>query len=326
MTANTRKARSQRARTTPEERAAKVEALTAQLHESVTGLTSSQDWTRILATAAKFHHYSARNAMLLWVQAEQRGMQISRVAGYRKWLELGRQVRTGERALGVLAPIRRQLTADEAAQRAADGRPAYDGTGRPLKVIVGFKVESVFDISQTDGEPLPDAEVPYLVGEGPAGLWDAIAEQITTAGYTITRDLMTDSARGFTDFTARRVSIGAELGPAEAAHILTHELGHIQADHEHRRDVTRAQGETEADSIAYVVCTALGLDLADKSTFYLAGWSKGDPEILTAAVEVIHQAARRILARLEPTEDNAGDDGGASSETHEAARYLPAAS
>ena len=115
----------------------------------MTGLTSSEEWARVLATAAKFHNYSARNAMLLWAQAEQRGMQLTRVAGYRRWLELARQVRKGEKALGVIAPVRRQLTAEEAAQRAKQGRPAYDNTGRPAKVIMGFKVESVFDLSQT---------------------------------------------------------------------------------------------------------------------------------------------------------------------------------
>jgi antirestriction protein ArdC len=147
--------------------------------------------------------YSPRNALLLWMQVEKRGMQLTRVAGYRKWLELGRQVRNGEKALGVLASIRRRLTAEEAAERATQGRPAYDCTGKGAKVIEGFKFESVFDISQTDGEPLPETpDVLYLVGDRPAGLWDAIAKQITTAGYTITRDPMSDGSRGYTDFAS----------------------------------------------------------------------------------------------------------------------------
>ena len=97
--------------------------------------------------------------------------------------------------------------------------------------------------------------------------------------------------------------------PAEAAHILTHELGHIAADHEHRHDISRAQRETEADSIAYVVCSALGFDVGEKATFYVAQWSKGDPAILEESVAVIHNAANSILTRLEvPRTDDQDDE------------------
>jgi hypothetical protein len=141
--------------------------------------------------------------------------------------------------------------------------------------------------------------VPCLAGEGPAGLWDAVTELITGAGFEIIRGTLAGNVRGETNYTNRTVTVGDELPPAEAAHILTHELGHIEADHEHRHDVSRAQRETEADSIAYVVCSALGLDVGEKATFYVAQWSKGDAEVLEAAVEVIHRAASRILTSLE---------------------------
>jgi hypothetical protein len=191
------------------------------------------------------------------------------------------------------------------------GEPAYDSDGHPLTVVCGFRIEHVFDISQTDGEPLATMPgVPYLVDDGPEGLWDAIAELITGAGLEIIRQTLPGGVRGETSYTDRIVTVGDDLSPAEAAHILTHELGHIEADHEHREDISRAQRETEADSIAYVVCSALGFDVSDKATFYVAQWSNGDVEALEAAVEVIHRAASRILTQLEVPNVDDQDEAG----------------
>jgi antirestriction protein ArdC len=298
------------ARTTSAERAASVAVLTDKLHSSVAELTTSEAWTRMLETAARFQRYSARNMLLLLIQAEERGTEITRVAGYRTWQTLGRQVRRGEKSYEVLAPVRHRLSLDEAAERAAAGEPAYDAEGRPIMVVGGFRIEHVFDVSQTDGEQLATMPgVPYLAGDGPAGLWDAVAELITEAGFEIIRGTLADGVRGETNYTNRIVTVGDELPPAEAAHILTHELGHIAADHEHRHDISRAQRETEADSIAYVVCSALGLDVGEKATFYVAQWSKGDPAILEESVAVIHKAASSILTRLEaPSADDQDND------------------
>lgn len=292
-------------RTSSSEQAARVAVLTDKLHASVTDLTNSDNWTRMLGTVAKFHRYSARNILLLLIQAEERGTEITRVAGYRTWQTLGRQVRRGEKGYEVLAPVRRRLSSEEAAERAAVGLPAYDAEGRPIMIVRGFRIEHVFDISQTDGEQLPTmAAVPYLVGDGPAGLWEAVSDLLTKAGFAIIRQALAGCVRGETNYTKRIVTVDDDLSPAEAAHILTHELGHIVADHEHR-DISRAQRETEADSIAYVICSALGLDVHEKATFYVAQWSRGDSAVLEESVAVIHTAASSILTRLEaPSADD----------------------
>jgi len=289
---------------TASDRAASVAVLTDKLHASVTEFTSSDAWARMLGTVARFHRYSARNILLLLIQAEERGTQITRVAGYRAWQTLGRQVRRGEKSYDVLAPVRRRLSSEEAAERAAQGQAAYDAEGRPVMVVYGFRIEHVFDISQTDGEQLPTVpDVPYLVGDGPEGLWDVIAELVTEAGFEIIRQALPGSVRGETSYTNRTVTVRDDLSAAEAAHILTHELGHITADHEHR-EISWAQRETEADSIAYVVCSGLGVDVHDKATFYVAQWSKGDSAVLEESVAVIHQAASSILTRLEAPSAN----------------------
>lgn len=288
------------------EQAAKVTELTEKLHSAVAELTTSAGWTRMLKTAARFHRYSARNMLLLLIQAGERGTEITRVAGYRAWQALGRQVRRGEKSYDVLAPIRRRVSPEEAAERATAGQSAYEADARPTTAVYGFRMEHVFDISQTDGAPLSTMPaVPYLVGGGPTGLWEAIAELITEAGFQIIRATLGSGIRGETNYTERIVTVGDALSTAEAAHILTHELGHIEADHEHRHDISRAQRETEADSIAYVVWSALGFDVGEKATFYVAQWSNGDPAILEESVAVVHRAASRILTSLEtPSADD----------------------
>ena len=97
------------------------------------------------------------NLLLLWMQAEQRGVTLSRVAGYRAWQAMGRQVVKGARSFAVRAPVRRRLTVEEAAERARTGqRPAFDADGRPALVVRGFRLERVFRYEDTEGEPLPE--------------------------------------------------------------------------------------------------------------------------------------------------------------------------
>jgi antirestriction protein ArdC len=86
----------------------------------------------MLWVAGRFHRYSWRNQLLLWGQAEDRGLTITRVAGYRRWAELGQQVMKGSTAFGILAPVKRRLTTQEAHELAAEGRRAFDSTGRPV--------------------------------------------------------------------------------------------------------------------------------------------------------------------------------------------------
>lgn len=283
-------------RSDPAERAAKVDALMEQLNEAVVDLASGEAWTAMLRVTAKLHGYSARNVMLLWAQAERRGASLTAVAGFRTWLSLGRAVRKGERGYRVLAPVRRRLTEEEAAKA---GSRAYDGDGRPATAVRGFRVEHVFDISQTDGDPLPEVPMPeILTGEDPEGLWDQLAALVEAEGFTIERQPETGARQGWTSYDTRIVSVRPDVPPAQAAYVLAHELGHIRADHEHRPEVSRAQRETEADSIAYVVATACGIDTATSSTPYIAGWSGGDPDVLVAAADLVRREALRIIGQL----------------------------
>jgi antirestriction protein ArdC len=276
---------------TDEQRVAKVEALNAQLVAAVDELTEGEQWTSMLRAAGRFHSYSFRNMMLIWLQAEQRGMAPTAVAGFTTWKSLGRSVRKGERGLAILAPVTRRV--------ASDDEPAVVGESEGgRRVMRGVKIAHVFDISQTDGPPLPVPPRPVaLAGEDEAGLWQPLADLVEAEGYVLRRDPEDGSTQGWTDHANRVVSVRPDIDGAFAAAVLAHELGHIRADHG-GRIISRAQKETEAESIAYVVMAAHGCDSAISAVPYVAGWSNSDHEVIAAAAETVHTVAAGILADL----------------------------
>ncbi len=288
-------------------RARKLTEAHDRLTDAVAEAASDPGWRAWLATAAKFRTYSANNVLLIAAQAPE----ATRVAGYRVWQSLNRQVRRGERGIVILAPIRRRLDAADTdtadadqpttapAPAAAAGEP--EQAVRGPRVLAGFTTVTVFDVSQTDGDPLPAyPQVELPAGEAPAGLWDALTAQVTARGYTVTRE---DPAPAFgvTRYADRRVDIAPDLSAAMACHTLAHELGHIAADHEHRRDLTRGVREAEADGIAYLVGTAYGLP-AEFTVDYVTGWTNGDPAVVRATATRVVTLAAQLLEALGHTD------------------------
>ncbi|RZT75524.1 peptidase M48-like protein [Pseudonocardia sediminis] len=301
----TTRTRNTRPRQTPEQRAARVAELTDKLNGAIAELTEGEQWTAMLRTAARFHRYSFRNTMLLLLQAEEREATISRVAGLHTWRAVGRRVRKGEKGYQILAPLRRKLGDEEAAKI---GPEAYTGDGQPKKVVRGCKIVHVFDVEQTEGDELPDLPTPdALTGGDPAGLFDRLADLVSAEGYTIERNPEDGDTQGWTNYATAVVSVRPDVDDAQAAYVLAHELGHIRARHDERA-ISRAQRETEADSIAYVITAAHGLDSVTTSAPYVAGWSEGDTEVIAAAAEIVHREATRILAELEGDTDGPSED------------------
>lgn len=177
----------------------------------------------------------------------------------------------------------------------------YVSKGRPIVAVRGYRVERVFRVEDTDGGPLPERPgLGHLTGDSPQEAWAAVAHLVSAAGYALTSEPETGGARGHTDYQRRLVNVDPRWPQAEQVAIGLHELGHIQCGHEHRRDIPRGQRETEAESVAYIVGTVLGLDpdSRDRSAVYVGGWSDG-PEQLQGAQKAIHEAARAILSTLE---------------------------
>ena len=283
----------------------RLAALHEQISEGVAALVDSQGWRAMLDTAAKFHSYSLGNLLLIGAQAPQ----ATWVAGFRTWQSLGRQVRKGERGIAILAPCTyRPKTADRAEPAAPAGpEPATSCSGGAApdaggkKQVRGFRAVHVFDVAQTEGPPLPDVTPTLLTGQAPAGLWDALEGQVLGHGYTVHRG-DTGRANGWTDPASRTVRVSGAVDDAQAVKTLIHELAHIEAGHVGDLPTyatCRGRCEVEAESVAYVVAAAHGLDAGGYSFAYVAGWAGGDLSIVRQAADTVIQTARRILAPLD---------------------------
>ena len=291
--------------------AEKLAALHDKLIAAVEELTTSPAWLRMLQVAARFPDYSPSNVLLIAVQQPE----ATRVAGLRTWNSLGRRVRKGEHGIAILAPcVYRQRdvegptparAAPEAAQlveNGADARAGFDDatTRRELR---GFRVVHVFDVTQTEGEPLPEVAPELLVGPAPDHLWERLAGLAEADGYRIERGPC-GGANGYTSFAQRSVRIRNDVDPAQAVKTLAHEIGHIRADHENRfpdyaTDRTcRGEAEIEAESVAYIVTSAAGLESPSYSVPYIAAWLPDDATGIRHTAAQVLGTARQISDAL----------------------------
>ena len=281
----------------PEERRAEAEALQASIAEQVEQLRASEAWTRFLDFAQVFHRYSINNLLLILSQRPD----ASRVAGYRTWQSVGRQVTKGQRGIRIFGG-RDVVTVEE------DERTGEETERRMRR----FFPVSVFDISQT--EPIdPDAQDPSaiahrLTGDDPLGILAVVTDYLTGHGWTVEREAIGGEANGYTTTDGtRRVVVDVALSPAQAAKTALHEAAHVllHAEEDPAEYVQhRGVKETEAESVAYVVAGVLGLDTSSYSIGYVAGWSEGDAAtIKDTAARVLRAAHTLADALTEPADD-----------------------
>ena len=263
-----------------------LEGLSAGIAE----LTTSEMWTQYLDVQSKFYRYSPNNVMLLLLQNEN----VTRVAGYKKWKELGRQVMAKESALRILAPM---------TYKRDDGLE-----GEKTSEIRGFKMVPVFDISQTEGPELPDV-VSKLEGLAPEGVFEKLTVFAESIGFRVERpESLESGANGDTTHSEGRIRVVASNSEAQQAKTLAHEIGHAllhDPESPATKDVARGLKELEAESCAYVICTALDMDTSGYSFGYVAGWAGGGPEAMQGIKESaarIQKAATAVLKTFEVDE------------------------
>ena len=223
------------------------------------------------------------------------------------WKKQNRFVKAGEKGLRILAPVPYQMEKEQD-KMGADGKPILDKDGEPVKETVkitvnAFKPVSTFDISQTDGEPLPQIGVAELVGnvEGYGTLLEAIKD---ASPVPISFENIESGAKGFYHQTEKRIAIQDGMSEAQTVKTALHEIAHAKY---HAIEVTekgdqksKAQKECEAESIAYVCCQHYGLNTSDYSFGYVAGWSSGKetPE-LKASLQTIKEGASEIIDAID---------------------------
>ncbi|MCW2666087.1 MAG: ImmA/IrrE family metallo-endopeptidase [Frankiales bacterium] len=299
---------------------ARLRALHDRLLTAVQEVTSEKGWQQMLRTAAALPTYSPHNVLLI---ASQRP-DARAVAGFHTWKQLGRAVRKGEKGIAILAPVVRRTTDQQPpSERHESGKAAAgseasrspitgpDLAGSPVasRRVAGFRVVHVFDISQTDGPDLPEPpQAIRLAGAAPDGLVAGLTAQIRVQGFQLLRRDIEIAhpgmagANGVTDFLARTVVLRPDLSGAQTAKTLAHELGHVLL---HRPGVrpaglSREQAEVEAESVAYVVTAAHGLDSSTYTVPYVAGWAGADQTLVGRTAERVLGTARDVLRHLPP--------------------------
>ena len=249
------------------------------LAESVERLLKSETYRDALRFRAEFQtRYSFRNLWLLFIQKPDAAM----VAGYKKWQEVGRQVKKGEKSLAILAPLTKK-----------------DRETGEVEVF-GFRSASVFDLSQTEGEPLPALPRPVMLEDDSTQIREVLGrlEHFTRMnGFTLSTGPL-GSAFGSFSPTTKSIILRDDLPPLQRLKTLVHEVAHgLLHQNASLVEVNRHIGELEAESCAFIVLHSLGLDTSRYSFPYLANWAENPEEVLPAA-ERASQAADTLLTAL----------------------------
>lgn len=241
----------------------------------------SETLVRYLDMLSTFHHYSFRNCLLIAIQKPDATL----VAGFQRWKELGRYVKKGARGIAILAPMMSRKKSDDQ----ADSEDEQDAKTRALR---GFRAVHVFDLSDTDGQELPQFA---SVNGDPGERLHHLEEIVKAKGIELSYDAIPGGALGVSQ--GGKITILPTLAKPEAFSVLVHELAHeLLHRGDRRKETTRKIRETEAEAVAYVVCRASGLDCSTKSSdVQLYG---GDKELLFQSLELIRNVAATIIAEL----------------------------
>jgi antirestriction protein ArdC len=246
----------------------------------------SEGYRRFLAAMARFHDYSFGNVMLIVSQRPG----ATHVAGYRAWQKLGRQVRKGEKGITIMAPMLFK---------------PKDADSKDEDAFLRFRAVAVFDISQTDGEALPE---PPRVGGDPGHHWDRLTGFVEAAGITIRYESL-GSVQGMS--RGGIIALSNELDEAERFSVLVHELAHeLMHQGPNRPDPRppKSVRELEAESVAFVVCTAVGMKTGTASSDYIQSHG-GNAELLGQSLQRVQKTAERILDGLLPEPHGEATDG-----------------
>lgn len=262
----------------------KVNAAIKQLEEGLERITTDEDFIRWLDVQARFHKYSPNNTILIVMQRPD----ATRVAGYRAWQKMGRQVRRGEQAIKILAPLTRRVTLED-----------DDGNEEQVQRIIGFKLVNVFDVSQTDGEPLPELDV-RIDGDSPEAqaITESLAAFAEESGIPIIYEELNENIGGYFNVMTNSIAINTKSSANQQAKTLAHELGHALLHADLDEETTESQRETEAEAVAYIVARHFGMDPGDTSFQYIAAFSRGDMSIMKASMSRIAKGANTIIEHV----------------------------
>ena len=284
----------------------RMKEITDRLETGIQELFESERYKAYLTSMAKFHSYSFNNTLLIAMQ----GGQL--VAGYNKWRDdFHRNVKRGEKGIKILAPAPYKAK-KEVPKLDEQGQPVMDKDGKPLTEVQetqvpAFKIVSVFDVSQTEGEPLPSIGVDELAGnvEQYEDFFKALEQ---TSPVPMAFEDIPGGSHGYYHLTEKRIAIQENMSELQTLKTAIHEIAHaklhaIDPDAPVAEQADRPDSRTrevQAESVAYAVCQHYGLDTSDYSFGYVAGWSSGkDLKELRASLETIRATAHELITTID---------------------------
>jgi antirestriction protein ArdC len=245
-----------------------------QLERAVEALAQSEGWQAWVRTRATFRRYSLHNTILIAVQRPD----ATRVAGYRAWQKLGRQVRRGEKGISILAPM---------TYKEKDGDGSETGDVRTF-----FRAVHVFDVSQTAGDQLPEVPREPITGESHAGLLPRLEAYAGGIGYGVAYAATGSGALGYCDTTVRRIVVAPDQPVNARVRTLIHELAHALGVG--YAEYGRQAAEVIVESAATIACASAGLDTSGESVPYIAGWGDGSTDALREYAAKVDELASEL--------------------------------
>lgn len=297
-----------------EEREAKLAKAHEEIAAAAARFKDTQTWKDMLDYMAKMPQYSFRNLVWLHTQAHQRGSKESSFASYTAWKKLGRHVQKGEKSYHVLAPITYKLPFLKDEDRPIDKSELdkYDKKDIIWKpAVAGFTVRPTFGYQQTEGEPIKGRDLPQVTGQRSEQLWQRAKQIVADLGYTY-EETTRQALGGAYGVTMRpmiegqgekTIAVATDAPEGHQFKTLIHEISHARL-HMGQADETgnmhRGIKEVEAESCAYLVSKHFGLDTAEYSTGYIAGWADADEDTILATGERVIQNSNWIIDQLNP--------------------------
>ena len=285
----------------------KVKELTNKLEQGVKDLFESDKYADYLKTMSQFHSYSTRNTILIHMQMPQ----ASSVAGFNAWInKFSRHVKKGEKAISILAPTPFTIREEKEKLDPKTKLPVLDDNGLPVietteRQIARFKVVSVFDVSQTDGKPLPEL-IKNITGN--VEQYEAFIDALrATSPLPIVFEPLPEDTDGLC-LDGEKIVIREGMSEVQTVSAIIHEITHamlhdrslvVEGDGQAKL-IDRRTEEVEAESVSYAVCQHFDIETGDNSFGYLATWSRGkELKELNASLDVIRKTAAEMIENIE---------------------------
>ena len=292
----------------------RLQQITAGIEQGIKELFESEKYMRYLSVMSRFHRYSVNNTMLIYMQKPDATL----VAGYNKWKnQFERHVKKGEHGITIIAPTPFKKKIEEQKLDPDTKAPILDAEGKAVMEereveIPMFRPVKVFDVSQTDGKPLP--ELASSLSGNVQNYEDFMEALRRSAPVPLSVEPMAANMDGYFSPDQQRIAIRAGMSEVQTVSAAVHEIAHSKlhnyakaqeeaaraGDKEPPKKKDRNTEEVEAESISYAVCQYYGIQTGENSFGYIANWSQGKelPE-LRASLETINKAAGELIADID---------------------------